>query len=303
MKILVVSRLSIPATETTIPAWEYAKSLGHTVWVEHPDSPVITEKPDVIICMGVTVMEQTILAIRRFPNVRLAIYHWDYYKCIKDNPRPSNGRTFRGEYDYHRFGNLLESAIEIWVPSECTGRRVTQWWSLYNWYTILSSVPYWDYSDVQDKGYVYCALREIPDPHWRILEQACKELSLPLVMTKHERDYENYQKVLAHCSFLVSHCHELSTGGLSLLEGYYLGKPCLLSNSEWHGGYDYMGDRATYFHDGDMKDLKYKLAHMWKSRRETREGLSDGRDWVRKHYSDTVMIDKILERIQYYLDH
>lgn len=292
--------MSIPATETTIPAWEYVRSLGHTVWVEHPDSKVITEKPDIIICMGVTVMEQTILAMRRFPNTKLMCFQWDTYEWVWAKPRVSNGRTFRGEYNYKLWGNLLESALEIWVPSECTGKRVTQWWNLHNWYTILSSVPYWEYSDVQDKGYIYCALREIPDPQWGMLEQACKELNLPLVMTKHERDYENYQKILAHCSFLVSHCYELSTGGLSLLEGYYLGKPCLLSDSIWHGGKDYMGDRATYFDSKDYRDFKYKLAYMWKNRRETREGLTDGQDWVRKNFTDRVMIDKMLGRIQHY---
>lgn len=294
--------MSIPATETTIPAWEYMRSLGHTVWVEHPDSKVITDKPDVIICMGITVMEQAILAIRRFPNTRIYFFQWDTYAWVWTSPRPSNGRTFRGEYNYRQWGNVLESATEIWVPSKCTGKRVTQWWNLHNWYTILSSVPYWDYRNVQDKGYIYCALREIPDPQWNMLQLACKYLKLPLVMTKHEFDYEVYQETLANCSFIVSHCFELSTGGLSLLEAYYLGKSCLLSDSQWHGGKDYMGERAMYFKCADFNDLCDKLSFMWQNKKDNRESLKDGQDWVRKNYSDSVMIDKILGRINYHAD-
>ncbi len=294
MHILVVSRVSIPAKDRTLPAWEHLRELGHTVTVEHPHSIKRHSKPDVIISMGVTVMEETFAAIRRFPKSLLMTFNWDVYKWVWDNPR-------KNEYDYVRYGDLLRKATEVWVPSDCTGRRTEQWYELSNWHTILSSVPYWDYDDVQDNGYVYCALREIPDPQWRWLEQACKELNLPLVMTQHEKSYEEYQQVLAHCSFLVSHCYELSTGGLSLLEGYYLGKPCLLSNSQWHGGFDYMGERASYFQWDSFESLKTCLQQMWQHRKDTREPLADGQDWVKTNFDDRVMVTKMLERINLYV--
>ncbi len=291
MNILVVSRVSIPAKDRTLPAWEHLRRLGHTVTVEHPRSLHIKDEPDAIISMGVTVMQETFEALKRFPKVPLYCYNWDVYEWVWSRPR-------KGEYDYVRYGHLLEQAREVWVPSECTGKRTEQWYGLKFWHTILSSVPYWDYADVQDKGYVYCALREIPDPKWDMLERACKGLNIPLVMTKHERSYEDYQRILAHCSFLVSHCFELSTGGLSLLEGYYLGKPCLLSSSDYHGGKDYLGNRAQYFQWDDYEHFKHMLQVLWNGRRELREPLNDGADWVRKEFSDEVMVEKMLRRMQ-----
>ena len=302
MNILVVSRVSIPAKDRTLPAWEHLRSLGHHVMVQHPGSRDITVKPDAIISMGVTVMDETFQFMRIWPGVPMFAFNWDCYEWIWEKghggTRQAKNPNRPNEYNYIKYGSLLSRAKEIWVPSDCTGRRTEQWYGLKNWHTILSAVPYWDYPDVQDKGYIYCALREIPDPHWGWLEKACKELNLPLVMTQHEKNYEEYQQSLAHCSFLVSHCYELSTGGLSLLEGYYLGKPCLLSNSEWHGGWDYMGERAEYFQWDDYDGFKTGLIQMMRHKREMRESLRDGQDWVRKTFSDEVMIDKMLKRMQ-----
>lgn len=293
MNILVASRVSIPARDKTIPAWEWLRARGHNVFVTHPRSPEVTLRPDVIISMGVTIMEETFQALKRFPNALLFCYNWDTYEWVWKNPRP-------GEYDYRRYGTLLKQATEVWVPSKCTGLRTHQWWGINNWEVILSSAPIWEHSKVEDRGYIYCALREIPDPHWGLLSQACKELGLPLIMSQHELSYAAYQQCVANCSFLVSHCYELSTGGLSLLEGYYLGKPCLLSNSEWHGGSDYLGDRADYFESGKLESLKQQLSSLWENRRDSRESLADGQDWVRTNYSDEVMVAKMLRRIEHY---
>jgi len=126
MNILVCSKISIPAKDRTLPAWEYLRSLGHTVTVEHPCTLQIDienfgswAKPDAIISMGVSIMEETFEAIRRWPDVPLFCYNWDTYEWVWSNPRP-------GEYDYNRYGDLLRKATQIWVPSNCTGRRVTQ---------------------------------------------------------------------------------------------------------------------------------------------------------------------------------
>lgn len=252
--------------------------------------------------MGVSVMEETFDALRRFKNIPLFAFNWDVYKWVwldgMEGRKQARHDSRRNEYNYVRYGELLKQATEVWVPSECTGRRTTQWYGLTNWYTILSSVPYWDYHNVTDKGYVYCALREIPDPKWDILEKACRELKITLVMTKHEVPYEEYQRTLAQSSLLVSHCYELSTGGLSLLEGYYLGKPCLLSNSEWHGGRDYLGSRGQYFQWDDYDHFKFMLNMMYTHRRDYRESLADGQEWIVGNFSDEVMVTKMLRRIE-----
>lgn len=288
MNILVISRISIPAKDRTLPAWEYLRSLGHTITVEHPDSVPSDVKPDALISMGVTIMDETFRAKERWSDVPLFCFNWDVYEWVWTNPRP-------GEYDYARYGDLLRLAAEVWVPSGCTGLRTEQWYGLYNWHTILSACPWWDYDDVKDDGYLLCTLREIPDPQWDWFERGCQELDIPYHMTKHECDYTEYQQEVAHCRALVSHCYELSTGGLTLMEGYYHGKPSLLSNSPWHGGKDYMGDRAEYFNYGSFAAFKQKLQQMYESPPVL--DRQECRNWVTSNFSDEQMVTQMLERI------
>lgn len=300
MNVLVCSKVSIPAKDRTLPAWNYLRSLGHTVTVEHPGSRAITTTPDVIISMGVTIMEETFQAIAKFPTAKLYCWNWDVYAFIwqpglegkvqaKHPSRPS-------EYNYVRYGELLQLATEIWVPSACTGQRTTQWYGLKNWHVILSACPWWDHANVHDGGYALCTLREIPDPWWGKFEQACGELGIPYRTTRHEVSYQEYQDAVAGCRFLVSPLYELSTGGLTLMEGYYHGKPCLLSDSEWHGGRDYMGDRAVYFRHGDMEDFKVKLLDLYWS--PPRLDVAECRKWVTENFSDQRMIDDMVRRIE-----
>lgn len=302
MVILVVSRISIPAKDRTIPAWEHLRKLGHTIIVEHPNSPKVNRTPDAIIGMGVTIMEETFAAMKRFPGVPVFLMNWDVYKWLwqegKEGTVQARHESRKNEYDYVKYGELLSLAKEIWVPSKCTGLRTQQWYGLTNWHTILSSIPYWEYPNVRDDGYAYCALREIPDPHWSWFKDACDELGIPYRMTEHSVSYEEYQKTLACCSFIVSHCYELSTGGLSLLEGYYLGKTCVLSDSKWHGGRDYLGDRAIYFNGDSYTNFKETLKACWFNKR--RKMALDHRDWVPWKYSDESMVTKMMERIEHH---
>lgn len=291
MHILVVSRQSLPDRETTIPAWNYCRSLGHTVSVIQTVEKVGT-KPDVIVCMGVSLQDEAFALVKRYPGTPLAVYNWDCYEYVWTNPRPR-------EYDFRKFGELLHIADKVWVPSHCTGERTTQWWGIApsKIERILSSVPYWDHANVEDLGYVYCALREIPDKWWGKLEQACAELRLPIIMSKHEFDYKHYQKALAACRVIVAPLYELSTGGLSLMEAYYLGKPVLINGSKWNGGADYLGDRAHYFNDCDYEDLKRKLLAIYKTP-EMRVPRPDHKEYVTINFSDQRMIDDFLRSLQ-----
>jgi len=291
MNILICSKISIPAKDRTLPAWEYVRSLGHTVWMEGPDIE-LPDKPDVLISMGVTVMDETFRMLEQYPNVPLFSYNWDCYEWVWTNPRP-------GEYDYKRYGELLKLSTEVWTPSYCTSERTKQWWGIKNTYRILSACPYWDYEDIKDQGYILCALREIPDPYWGRVEEACDELGLPLVMTKHEQSYEDYQKKVAQCKFIVSPLYELSTGGLTIMEGYYLGKNCLLSDSKWHGGIDYMSNRAHYFQHDDYDNLKDKLWSLYNN--TPKLNITDCQNWIKRNYSDKMMMDQMLDRVSIYV--
>lgn len=299
MHFLIVSRISIPAKDRTLPCWNYLRDLGHTVTVEHPDSVPADQRPDVILSWGVTVQDETFRAMERWPGVPMAHFLWDCYAWIWEPGHEGKKQAYhpvRGkEYDYVKNGELCRRALEVWVPSECTGRRATQWWGIKNWHTILSACPWWDHPNVRDDGYALMCLREIPDPWWGMFEKCCEELGIPYRTTRHEVSYEEYQDAVAGCRFLCAPLYELSTGGLSLMEGYRLGKPVLLSDSEWNGGADYFGSRATYFRYGHVEDFKAALRWM---HNETPQPHADQREYIETRFSDRRMVDQILERVQ-----
>ena len=132
-----------------------------------------------------------------------------------------------------------------------------------------------------------------------MLERACKELDLPLHMTHHNLTFLEYQKEIARCSFIVSPLYEMSTGGMSLLEAYYLGKPCLISDSPWHGGRDYVNTDVRYFYHKSYEDLKHTLQTLWDLDREDYYYLKDNaREYVQNNFSQKRMIGEMVERIK-----
>jgi hypothetical protein len=283
MHLLICTPAGEYAVRRDFPDWNLLSKFGHTM-----ERNVSIQQPDAILSMGVESLEYTWGALGAWPGVPLFCYNWDTYAWTWIRPRDP-------EWDYRQYGKLLQKATEIWVPSTCTGRQTSLWWGLYNWKVILSNCIWWEYDNVRDDGFILCPLRRLPDNWCGKFEQACQELNLPHKMPDHNLPFEEYQDLVASCRFLVNHYQEASTGGLTLLEGYYLGKPCLITDSEWNGAKDYFGsNRATYFYHGNMVDFKHWLQWMWES---TPSVQLDHRQWVIKNFSSQRMIRDILERI------
>lgn len=281
MSILVFNSQVVPGQACPIADWDIVEGAC-------TDIKRMKGEPDAIVSMSITQMEITIKAVEKWPNVPLYCYNWDCYEWVWNNPRP-------GEYDYARYGEeLLKRATEVWVPSRCTGLRTTEWWGLNNWYVILSSAPYWDYENVRDDGYALCCLREIPDHWWGEFEKACEELDIPYKMTKHEVEWPEYQDLVAGCRFICAPLYELSTGGLSLLEAYYLGKPVLINDSPWNGGVDYFGSRATYFDSRYNEDFKTELEELYAWSLPV---LPDHKKYVVDNFSSRRMVEDMVKRI------
>lgn len=305
MRILVISRVSIPAKDRTLPCWEHLRSLGHEVVVEHPNSVPSNQHPDAMISMGITVMEETFAAVEKFgSSVPLYCFNWDVYEWVWEPGKEGKVQAYheirnqgqQREYDYVRYGDLLWKARRIWVPSNCTGIRTTQWYGLQNWSVILSSCPWWDYDNVRDDGYALMCLRQIPDRHWGMFERCCERAGIPYKTPKHELSYAEYQDVVAGCRFIVAPLYELSTGGLSLMEAYYHGKPVLISDSRWNAGGEYFGNRAVYFKDGDEDDLVKKLRLIYQKPEDY--WSHDGKQYITERYSDQRMVESMLRSIE-----
>lgn len=286
MHILVCTPAGEYAIRRDFPDWNCLAKMGHTF-----ERNVASQPPDAIVGMGVEVTAETLAAIAEWPGVPLFCYNWDCYAWAWVRPR-------RPEWDYTMYGMMLKQATEIWVPSECTGRQTSLWWGLFNWKVILSNCTWWEYEYVRDDKFILCPLRRLPDNWCDKFEQACTELGLPYKMPDHNLPFAEYQDLVASCSFLVNHYQEASTGGLTLLEGYYLGKPCLITDSEWNGARDYFGNRATYFRHGSMQDFKHWLRWMWECKPSVQP---DHRQWVVQHYSSQRMLRNMLERINAYI--
>ena len=103
-----------------------------------------------------------------------------------------------------------------------------------------------------------------------------------------------YKRNILSCAFLVTEYMEASTGGLTLLEGYYHGKQVLLSDSIYQGGRDYFGDRSFYFKDGNYDDFKDKVNFLWNMEDET--NLTDRRKFC-KQYDIEIIVDEIINRL------
>lgn len=293
MNIWVVCNL-IPGE--SLEVWGHLKRMlrqknpESQIFIGNPSENLFVGDIDAVIVNGITSMEMGFDAKSRWPSAKFYTYNWDCYEWVWTNPREK-------EYNYSRFGELCKMSDEVWVPSDCTGRRTLQWWpEVRSVATILSAIPYWDHSDVRDDGYALCCLRQIPDRNRGLFEKCCAELNIPYKVTDHQLSQAEYRDTVAHCRFICAPFYELSTGGFSLMEAYYLGKPVLLNTSEWNGGRDYMDERAAYFKDrSDNADFKIMLEHIYKN--PSAYVKPDHAQYIAETFSDENMAKAIYARI------
>lgn len=250
------------------------------------DAEVVEDNPDFILCMSVSQMDKAKEALIKYPKAKLFNYNWDVYEWVWDKPR------YPGEDDlYREYGEFLKKG-KVWCPSKCTVKRTKQWFGIDST-VIRTFVPLWDHRTTIG-SYVLNPVREIPDRYWGRFEQACKELDIPYVSSNHNLSWAGYQSIVTRCKFIVSPLYEMSTGGLTIVEGYYLGKPVLLPDSPWHGGKDYMKERATYFKHDDYEDFKKKLKAMWEKGKPARPNKKA----LQKEFSAETMAKSICSKLR-----
>ena len=282
MKLLVCSGVSFPALNRFLPDWSLLGS-EHSVSFDE-----CTERPDAVLCMSINRVDHARYALGRWPDVPLFVYHWDCYSWVWTRPRPH-------EYNYQAYGELLKEARRIWVPSLCTALQAGKWWGVES-KVVWPSCPYWDADQVEDRGYALCTLRAIPDDCVGWFEKTCQELNIPCVTPNHDLGNDNYRNVVENCRLIVSTYREASTGGLSLLEAYHLGKRVLISDSPLNGANEYFGRRASKFPYNDYIDFRERLRVLWQCP-DSWEAPSDCKEWVEKNFNDQRMLNEILEDV------
>lgn len=245
---------------------------------------------DFVLGWSVTMMYHTENIAKRFPKATLINYQWDIYGWVWTNPRED-------EYDYKRYGELLKRSAEVWCPSECTVKRTHEWFGPnVPCVTIKTAIPTYDSSNIRDEGYVLNSLRRLPDKNLDLFEKACTELGLPFMSTDHQYELDKFIDIMAGCRFNCVPYHENSTGGLALIQTYYLGKPTLISNSPYQGGNEYIGDRAIQFQWDNYEDLKRKLVQTYEN--PPKVDIEEARRWINKKYSKLAMGKQMHERLK-----
>lgn len=241
---------------------DYVKTIINAL-SDHFDLINNPNQADIILSLQMGGYQQLIDLKETYPNKKLVTYVWDCYDWIY--------RESRG-YEWDAYGKLCQKSDLILVPSSGQSLRLKQHWniSIDKVKIVKAYAQYFEHDNVADRGYVCNPLREIPDQHLGWIEKACAELDIPYEHggRKHGqigRTWNQYKDFIAGASFIVCPWYEASTGGMSLLEGYNLGKEVLICDSPYMGAKEYFGDRANYFKP-TYESLKLKLKMLWGQR-------------------------------------
>ena len=227
---------------------------------------------------------------KTFPEKPVIIYLWDMYKTIHVPPI---------KYDWAAHIDVLHRAKEIWCPSNEVVKRVGEEGVDNSKCKVIKTwARFFDYQDeIKDKRYILQPLRDYPnDKNFGWLKRACEELDIPLFETKNKLSEQDFQKVVAECSFICCEYHEASTGGLTLLEGYRLGKPVVITDSPYMGGRDYLQDKAIYFNDSSYEDFKSVIKETWENTPVL--DLDECVKFTDQHPSLDQMVDNMIDRLK-----
>ena len=274
-----------PNAEPWYPAME-SKGIKVDFNSVHPDCDFI------VSTMPTGYMHLLEIFHNTFPDKPIIIYLWDLYKTIWTPP-------FRNDWKKHI--EYLKKAEEIWCPSNEVIKRVAEEGVDPKKCKLIKTwARFFDYKEeeIVDKGYILQPMRPYPnDKNFGWLKQACNELEIPLIEPNHSLTEDAFRKVIAECTFMCTEYHEASTGGLTLLEGYKLGKPVVISDSEYMGAQDYFENKAIYFNDNDYEDFKRVIKETWNN--TPKLNLKECEKFCNSHPSVSDMVDKMIERLEH----
>lgn len=242
------------------------------------------EDADVIYCASISIMNQAISA-KATSGKPLAIYCWDYYLWAHA------GKHYN--WNWGKYAEFLKEADVVFVPSTGQQQRLRELLGIES-IVVHTGIPTYDLP-VTDGGFILDPVRYYPEENRTWAEEAAAKLNIPIIHSEHQYSAEEFKKLVASCTFLTCAYREASTGGLSLMEGLWLGKPSLVSNSPYMGARDYLGDYGTYFQYDDFDDLCEKMQGMWDTRRTF--SPAETRAYITEQFSYARMAKEIKEAL------
>lgn len=260
------------------PVIQEIEKLGHSV------VPMYDEECQILYCASIDRMKPIWQAKNQSPTTPLVVYCWDYYKWVHEGKSP----VYR---DWGLYRDLMYSADLVLVPSSGQKLRLQELLGISS--QIVHTAVNVQKQKATDGRFVLDPVRDYPEENLGWVERACTELDIPYVHPEHRLSQEDFEAMVSSCSFMTCAYREASTGGLTLVEGMYNGKPILISDSPYMGGLDYVGEYAKTFRYDSYDDLKARIWDMW-NHPETLNTI-ETRRYIKKHFAPKVMAQKILD--------
>ena len=225
----------------------------------------------------------------KYPNALVINYVWDFYEWAWEGKRKNE------IYNWKEYGEYLKGSDEVWCPGEGTAKRLKEYLDIDA--VVLHTGVSVEDRKTSDGGYVLNHLREYPEQNFGWAEKACKELGIEYHWPNHGLELEDWKDEIANCRFMICEYMEASTGGLTLLEGLWNGKPSLISDSPYQGGNEYLGPYANTFKWNSYKDCKEQIKKMWDN--PPKIDIPEARKFIDTNFSQKTFALKIADRLKY----
>ena len=284
MRISFITPLS-QNVEPLIPVFEAKGVKVHKNHL-HPDC-------DFIIGTGQAYIHLMEFFHQTCPEIPLINLTLDFYKTVWTAPNPHG-------YDWHKYKEYLNKCVELWwLSNEVILRMGEEGIDTDKCLMMKIWARFFEYDgEVFDNKYIFNPIRPyVCDKNYGWLKRACTELGIRLDEPNHNLSEKEFQKMIAECSFMCTEYHETSTGGLTLLEGYKLGKVSVVSDSPYEGASDYLGDRAIYFDDNSYEDFKRVIKETYENTPEL--DRKDCEEFCAAHPTIEDMVDSMIERMEH----
>lgn len=228
----------------------------------------------------------------RFPHVPTIHYNWDLYPF---QVVECSGFKRANPDLWDPYLDELKTCRDIWVPSETVINRTREFVGRDDCTLIKTSVRPWDATKLASpRCYAVDVMRKYPDPNRDLAHEHCAAVNVDLIETQNETPWQSFKQTIVNARLLISAHFEASTGGLTLLEGYWHGVPCLLSNSPRHGGSEYFGCRADYFQWDNPVLFRRKVRELMEHPRQV--NVDEARTWITQEYSEYAMAQRMAKR-------
>jgi len=221
----------------------------------------------------------------KHPKVPIIQYVWDYYKYCHE------GRHW---FNWKPYAEFLKKSDKILVPSNAQKLRLKELLGLDS-EVVHTGIDIYNLVR-DDKRFVLDHMRWYEEPNKRWIVDACDQQGIQVLHPNHTFDDKMFKTTISACTFLACGYQEASTGGLTIIEGLWNGKPTLLSDSPYMGGKDYLGEFGFYFKWDDFEDCKRKVREMFND--PPKIDLDKAQDWIRQNFTWDIMAGKIEKVIQ-----